>query len=66
MVSESVLRKSWLRMLVRFIAFTLRVQPLEHDVVGLAQQQLCLQKMELFYESWCAVLHMLTALQVML
>ncbi|CAL5229276.1 g12569 [Coccomyxa viridis] len=26
--------------------------PLERDVLKLAQQQLCMQKMELFYESW--------------
>ena len=28
------------------------VQPLEQDMVSLAQQQICLQKMELFYDSW--------------
>ena len=28
------------------------LQPLEQDMVSLAQQQICLQKMELFYESW--------------
>jgi len=28
------------------------LQPLERDVMRLAQQQMCLQKMELFYGSW--------------
>ena len=28
------------------------LQPLERDVLRLGQQQLCMQKMELFYESW--------------
>ena len=28
------------------------MQPLEDNPVGLAQQQLCLQKMDLFYDSW--------------
>lgn len=28
------------------------MQPLEQDMVSLAQQQICLQKMELFYDSW--------------
>jgi hypothetical protein len=28
------------------------MQPLEDNPVGLAQQQLCLQKMDLFFDSW--------------
>lgn len=28
------------------------MQPLEDNPVGLAQQQLCLQKMDLIYDSW--------------